>query len=75
MALLATYQEIEDLVNVGAYVPGVNAEFDLAVQARPRIVSFLRQDSAEAVPLDATETQLTELVNWIEQAEKKLKSK
>src|SRR5207253_9924157 len=36
LALLATYQEIEDLVNVGAYVPGVNPEFDLAVQARPR---------------------------------------
>ena len=62
-------------MNVGAYVPGVNPEFDLAVQARPRIVEFLRQGSAEAVALETTERQLAELVNWIEQADKRLKSK
>ena len=32
-------------MNIGAYVPGANLEFDLAVQARPEIVQFLQQDS------------------------------
>src|SRR5208282_1748906 len=31
LSLSAVYQDIEDLVNIGAYVPGVNPEFDLAV--------------------------------------------
>jgi flagellum-specific ATP synthase len=75
LALLATYAEIEDLVSVGAYVPGVNPEFDLAVQARPHIVSFLRQDSSEAVPLQGTLRQLAELVARIDQLEKRLKEK
>src|SRR4029079_5324509 len=46
LALSAVYQDIEDLVNIGAYAPGVNPEYDLAVQSRPRIVEYLQQDSA-----------------------------
>ena len=75
LALLAVYQEIEDLVNVGAYVPGVNLEFDLAVQARPRIISFLRQDAEQAIPLEQTHRQLAELTSWIDQTERRLKAK
>ena len=70
LALLATYQEIEDLVNIGAYVPGVNLEFDLAVQARPRIIEFLRQESQAPVSMEETTKQLTDLVAWIDQAER-----
>src|SRR6185369_5807364 len=43
LALTAVYQDIEDLVNIGAYVAGVNLEYDIAVQSRPKIVQFLRQ--------------------------------
>ncbi len=75
LSLLATYAEIEDLVNLGAYVPGVNIDFDLAVQARPKIVAFLKQSSSEAVALQATERQLAELVAWIDQVERKLRGK
>ncbi len=74
LALLATYQEIEDLVNIGAYVPGVNVEFDLAVQARPRIAQFLQQDSQAACTLDQARKQLFELVAWIDQVEKTLRA-
>jgi FliI/YscN family ATPase len=72
LALLATYAEIEDLVNVGAYVPGMNTEFDAAVQARPRILSFLRQDSVTAVPAGESKRQLAELTQCIEHLEAKL---
>jgi flagellum-specific ATP synthase len=75
LALLSTYLDIEDLVNVGAYVAGVNVEFDLAVQARPRINSFLRQEASSAVALEQSRRQLVELVTWIDQVEKKLKSR
>src|SRR5215210_3237801 len=45
LALTAVYQDIEDLVNIGAYVAGVNLEYDVAVQSRPKIVQFLRQEA------------------------------
>jgi flagellum-specific ATP synthase len=74
LALLATFAEIEDLVNVGAYVPGINKEFDLAVQARPRILAYLRQDSASVVPAAESKRQLVELAQWIEHLEMKLQN-
>jgi FliI/YscN family ATPase len=72
LSLLATYQDIEDLVNVGAYVPGVNPEFDLAVQCRPKILEFLKQSSTSPVPFDQTQWNLLELARLIDQAERKL---
>ena len=41
--LLATYAEIEDLVNIGAYTTGTTPAYDLAIQAKPLIDKFLRQ--------------------------------
>jgi len=72
--LCAVFQDIEDLVNIGAYVPGANLEFDLAVQARPRIVQFLQQDSASPLKLDQSVKQLGELSAWIDQLEKALRA-
>ena len=74
LSLLATYQEIEDLVNIGAYVAGLNPEFDLAVQARPKILQFLRQDAKENSPMEQSRRQLAELAAWIAQTEKGLKA-
>jgi FliI/YscN family ATPase len=74
LALTAIYQDIEDLVNIGAYVSGNNIEFDVAVQARPRIVQFLQQDAAAPMALEQSVRQLAELVAWIEQLEKSLRA-
>jgi flagellum-specific ATP synthase len=74
LALLAVYQEMEDLVNVGAYVPGVNPEFDLAAQARPKIIAYLRQEVGRAIDIEQSRRQLASLVTWIEQAERKLRA-
>jgi FliI/YscN family ATPase len=73
LSLTAVYQDIEDLVNIGAYVPGVNAEFDLAVQSRPKIVQFLRQASNAPQTLEMSAKNLTELTAWIDQLEKTIK--
>ncbi len=42
--VLAVWNDIEDLVSIGAYSPGANAEYDLAVQTREVVNHFLRQD-------------------------------
>ncbi len=46
--VLATWNDIEDLVSIGAYVPGASAEYDLAVRSREALSAFLTQprDSA-----------------------------
>jgi FliI/YscN family ATPase len=74
LALLAVYQDIEDLVNIGAYVPGVNMEFDLAVQARPKIIQYLQQEPNSPSALEQSRKQLMELAAWIDQLEKAIKA-
>jgi flagellum-specific ATP synthase len=74
LSLYAIYQDIEDLVNIGAYVAGANPEFDLAVQTRQRIVQFLQQTPDQASNLEASRKQLTDLVAMIEATDKLLKS-
>jgi flagellum-specific ATP synthase len=74
LGLTAIYQDIEDLVNIGAYVPGTNLEFDVAVQARPRIVQFLQQDAGAPQKLEQSVRQLADLFAWIDQLEKALRA-
>ena len=75
LSLVSTYADIEDLVSIGAYVPGANFEYDLAVQARPRILAFLQQGSDAACTLAQTRQQLGELNNWVDQLEKVVRAK
>lgn len=74
LSLIATYEQIEDMVNIGAYVPGANPEFDLAVQSRAKILSFLQQEANAPCKLEDARKQLTDLVTWIDQMEKVLKA-
>ena len=74
VSLLAIYQDVEDLVNIGAYVPGQNIEIDLAVLSRAHIVSFLQQDSNAPTDLETSKTQLLGLMKFIEQREAQLKA-
>ncbi len=74
LSLWATYQEIEDLVNIGAYVPGANIDFDVAVQARPRITQYLQQQPDAPSSLEHAKRQLVDLFNWVEQLDKVLRA-
>jgi len=74
LALTALYHDIEDLINIGAYVPGKNLEFDLSKESRARIVDYLKQESTSPLSLEAAKKQLTDLVAWIDQAERVLKA-
>jgi len=53
-AALALYRENEDLINIGAYTPGTNAELDAALALYPRIKEFLCQGVTEGSTLTAT---------------------
>jgi len=62
---LAAAEEVRELVEVGAYVPGTNPAADRGLAAKPALVEFLRQSSTEIVSyheawaqLDALRTQI-----------------
>ena len=45
--VLATYQEAEDLINIGAYKNGSNPEIDYAIQKIAAVNQFLCQGTDE----------------------------
>ncbi len=59
--LMAVWEEIEDLVNIGAYAPGTNPEFDLTIRMRPAIENFLKQGMDTNVDYDAARSALLAL--------------
>ncbi len=60
-------------MNIGAYAPGASIENDVAVQARPKIVNFLRQPASQPSSFDASKKQTMDLAAWTEQLEKSLR--
>jgi len=74
LALVSVYQKNEDMLSIGAYVPGMNLELDLAVQMRPKIADFLQQDFRNPCTLAQSRKQLLDLLFLIEHAEKQLKA-
>jgi len=70
--VLATWQDIEDLVNIGAYAAGTNPDFDLAVFGKPLIDEFLRQSIDDGARFDQVRTGLLSLARTLIQKAKQL---
>jgi flagellum-specific ATP synthase len=60
---LASYQQSEDLINLGAYASGSNARLDTAIRLRPNLMQFLRQPPDVSAPMDETLKQLYALAS------------
>jgi flagellum-specific ATP synthase len=58
---LAKFNKARDLIQLGAYTPGADAELDAAVRVHPQLISLLQQDMHEAAPLGASSAQLQQL--------------
>lgn len=52
--VLAAYKEAEDLINIGAYVPGSNKRIDFAREKMPATTAFLRQEPDEPASFEET---------------------
>lgn len=63
--LLAQYDTSKTLIETGLYTKGSDAEIDAAIEARPRLTSFLRQGSAEHVSFANSVAQLSELTGGV----------
>jgi flagellum-specific ATP synthase len=60
---LAAYKKVEDMINIGAYAHGANADIDRAIALMPRIEDFLRQNVAERSSLEQSFAALQTLAN------------
>lgn len=56
--MLATYKDAEDLINIGAYVPGSNPRVDLALSKIEGVRYFLRQGIYETSSYEQTLAKL-----------------
>jgi flagellum-specific ATP synthase len=59
--IMATYRKAADLINIGAYVAGSNADIDYAIKMMPRVNAFLRQGMEEKVSFRQTCEELQRL--------------
>lgn len=60
--ILSVYREAEDLINIGAYVPGSNRKVDYARSMIERVNAFLRQGIDERVDFARAVQELKALV-------------
>lgn len=59
--VLATYQDAEDLINIGAYKNGSNADIDYAISKIKAVNQFLQQDVTEKLEFDDEINMLMEI--------------
>ena len=60
---MAVYADAEDLINIGAYVKGSNADIDKAIEKNEAIKSFLTQGVHDKVPIEETLNIMTNIVD------------
>ena len=63
--LLADLAEVEELVALGAFVPGSNPALDRALARKPDILAFLRQAPGQAAAVEQTAGLMAKLVEGI----------
>ncbi len=60
--IMAAWREAEDLINIGAYVPGSNPEIDEAIRLMPGIRAFLKQGLMEQTSFEQMLNHMAEIL-------------
>ncbi len=63
--MMATYSDMEELIRLGAYRAGSNAEVDEAIRLNPVIEDFLRQAKDEVTSIGDGYRRLQQIVNTL----------
>ncbi len=78
LKLIHSYRQVEDLLNIGAYAPGSNPDFDLAIACKPALDRLLQQGRGEvtgAADFGAARSQLLALMQQIQQARQQIQNR
>ncbi|MBI4650909.1 FliI/YscN family ATPase [Candidatus Desantisbacteria bacterium] len=59
--VLSIYEESEDLINIGAYVPGSNSKIDYSLKYIDKIKNYLRQPISQGVNFNESVNMLIDL--------------
>lgn len=60
--LLSVFQQNKDLINIGAYTPGANADTDAAIERQPHLRAFIQQSMREPVLFDSSIANLQAVI-------------
>jgi flagellum-specific ATP synthase len=60
--LLATYNDNEDLISIGAYKRGSSKKIDKAIEMNPEIIQFLKQATNEKIGMQDSIDTLTNMI-------------
>jgi flagellum-specific ATP synthase len=60
--ILASYQEVEDLITIGAYKSGQNPRVDRAVQKHEQVLNFLKQSAEKPCSIEDCWRSMKEIV-------------
>jgi flagellum-specific ATP synthase len=63
--LYSRYMRGRELLSMGAYVPGGDAELDMAVRMWPQIQRYLQQDAEEAHSMENALAELMKIASAI----------
>lgn len=61
--LLATYENAEDLITIGAYVKGNSKHIDRAIETHEDLMDFLKQKIETPVPFENTLAQMKQILS------------
>lgn len=61
--ILATYEDMADMIRLGAYRAGSNVEVDYAMSYQPKILEFLAQNHKQYVSIESAFQTLSEIIN------------
>jgi flagellum-specific ATP synthase len=61
--LMATYEDMGELIRIGAYKQGSDPQVDEAIRYHPRLESFLTQDKSESCSLPDSYAQLAQALD------------
>ncbi|MDQ0083800.1 type III secretion protein N (ATPase) [Variovorax boronicumulans] len=56
--VLSKYRDVELLLRLGEYKPGLDAETDRVIECYPRVIGLLRQDTRKSEPIASSVQQL-----------------
>jgi len=57
-AILALHSEVEDLIRIGAYTKGTNAQIDKVIELMPAVNTFLRQEVDQRFSFEETRADM-----------------
>jgi len=61
--VLALYEEMEELIRLGAYKPGSDPDIDRAILLYPKLEAFLQQSKQEAIAVNDVYETVAEIMN------------